>query len=139
MNKKDNSLTRSVVGVAVMVILLVSGGAYAVSGLGDFSSEESAASTKACSFVDGGWTKIDCSDLAAASSAQLNERSRYVVQCGDDSYLAWGNTAGSDDANTDDGWVPSGAWLEYLTTNTVRYLSCRNKNTDSDCRYIECR
>lgn len=91
----------------------------------------------ACVYPAGGWTKIDCSNTSAASSAQLVASSRYVIQCGDDSYLATGTAAGQN-ANGDDGWLPLGAWLEFATTATVRYISCLNKNSNSDCRYMEC-
>lgn len=94
--------------------------------------------TRACSYPVGGWTIIDCSNAAAAQSAQLTSWARYAIQCGDDSYIAWGDEA-TDEADTSDGWVPSGAWVDFFTTSTVRYVSCRNKNVDSDCRYIQCK
>jgi len=93
---------------------------------------------RACMFPAGGWTTIDCSNAAAATSAQLNAWSRYVIQCGDDSYFATGDDA-TDSADSSDGYIPEGSWLEVLTTDTVRYMSCLNVTTDSDCRYIECR
>lgn len=93
--------------------------------------------TRACIHPIGGWTIVNCSNAAAAQSAQLNAWSRYVVQCGDDSYIATGDQS-TDEADSSDGWLPSGAWLELMTTDTVRYISCLNKNSDSDCRYWEC-
>lgn len=84
----------------------------------------------------GGWTKIDCSNVAAATSAQLNAWSRYVIQCGDDSYIATGDAV-TDLADANDGWLPSGAWLEFITTDSVRFISCLNKTVDSDCRIWE--
>lgn len=91
---------------------------------------------RACLFPAGGWTIINCSNVAAATSAQLNEWSRYVIQCGDDSYFAPGGSAATADAN--DGYIPQGAWLEFLTTDQIRYVSVLNKNADSDCRIVEC-
>lgn len=96
------------------------------------------AGQRACVFPIGGWTIIDCSNAAAATSAQLNQFSRYVIQCGDDSYLATGDEA-TDVADTNDGWLPLGAWLEFMTTDRIRYVSCLNKNVDSDCRIWECK
>ena len=96
------------------------------------------AATKACIFPSGGWTIIDCSNSAAASSSALNQWSRYVIQCGDDSYFATGTAASGQDADTSDGWVPAGGWLEFMTTESIKYVSVRNKNSDSDCRILEC-
>ena len=98
---------------------------------------ESGIRTRACVYPIGGWTIINCSNTVAAQSAQLAAMSRYVVQCGDDSYIATGD-ASTDEADSSDGWLPNGAWLEFLTTDTVRYLSCLNKNSDQDCRIWEC-
>lgn len=92
---------------------------------------------RACIYPIGGWTIIDCSNSAAAQSGQLAAWSRFVVQCGDDSYIATGD-ASTDEADSSDGWLPAGAWLEFVTTDSIRYLSCKNKNSDSDCRYWGC-
>lgn len=93
---------------------------------------------RSCIFPAGGWTIVDCSDVAAASSAELNAWTRYVVQCTDDSYFATG-TATAQDADSSDGYLPDGSWVEMLTTDTVRYYSCLNVNSDADCRHIECK
>ena len=100
--------------------------------------EQSARSTRACIFPNGGWTTVDCSNVAAASSAALNPWSNYIVQCGDDSYLAPGTAASGQDADSSDGYLPEGEWLRLGTTDTVLYYSCLNINSDSDCRHIEC-
>jgi hypothetical protein len=92
---------------------------------------------RACLYPAGGWTTIDCSNAASATSSQLHQWSRYVIQCGDDSYIVTGTTA-STTATTSAGWLPLGAWLDFITTDTVRYVACRNKNADSDCRILEC-
>ena len=96
------------------------------------------AASRACLFPVGGWTIVNCSNAAAATSAQLNAFGRYVIQCGDDSYIATGDEA-TDVADANDGWLPTGAWLEFLTTDSVRYISCLNKTIDSDCRLWECK
>jgi hypothetical protein len=98
---------------------------------------KAAARAGTCSYVDGGWTIIDCSNAVAASSAALNKWSRYVVQCGVDTYLAWGDATG-EAADSSDGFAPAKAWVDFVTTDTVRYLSCLNIGSDSDCRIIEC-
>jgi hypothetical protein len=129
--------------VVAGALLIAAGIAYAVpetqSPLRAFSTQTNEGATRACVFPSGGWTKIDCSNSAAASSAALTEWTRYIVQCGDDSYLATGTAASGQDADANDGWLPAGAWLEFMTTDTIRYLSCLNKNSDSDCRILECK
>lgn len=92
---------------------------------------------RACVYPIGGWAIVNCSNAAAATSAQLNAWSRYVIQCGDDSYIATGDQV-TDSADANDGWLPLGAWLEFMTTDSIRYISCLNKNVDSDCRLWEC-
>lgn len=104
----------------------------------DTSPIDSITHARSCIFASGGWSKIDCSNVAAASSAELNHWSRYVIQCGDDSYFATGTAATGQDADTNDGWIPQGAWVEFATTATIKYVSVLNKNSDSDCRIIEC-
>jgi hypothetical protein len=99
---------------------------------------ESTRMSRACVFPTGGWTTVDCSNVAAASSAALTANTRYVVQCTDDSYIAWGTAATGQDADSSDGYVPDGSWLEFLTTDTIVYYSCLNINSDADCRHIEC-
>jgi len=139
MKSTASFITGVVLTAVLLTVGIVSAQTQQHSSLQDFSPAQTAGASKACMFPDGGWTIVDCSNSAAASSAQLNRNSRYVVQCGDDSYIATGDTAASDDADSSDGWVPSGAWAEFMTDYSVRYLSCLNKNVDSDCRYIECR
>lgn len=123
--------------VIASVLLLVLAERMANAALQVKDERTSLALTKACMYPIGGWTIINCSNAAAAQSAQLVAWSRYVVQCGDDSYLATGDEA-TDEADANDGWLPAGAWLEFMTTDVVRYLSCKNKNSDSDCRIWEC-
>lgn len=134
---------KAVVSIAVMVLIAVAAVAYAQSAdlhsLAKLPPDLNAQSGRPCIMPSGGWTIINCSNAAAASSAQLNAYGRYVMQCGDDSYLAAGTAATGQDADSSDGWIPSGAWFEFLTTDTVRFMSCLNKNLDSDCRYFECR
>jgi len=95
------------------------------------------AATRSCLYPIGGWTIINCSNAAAAQSAALTANARYVIQCGDDSYFAMGDEA-TDEADANDGWIPAGAWVDFYTSATVLYASCKNKNIDSDCRVIEC-
>ena len=97
--------------------------------------------TRACYFPPGGWVIIDCSNALAATSAKLNAYSRYVIQCGVDSRIATGDAV-TDSADTSDGYLPAGAWLEFMTggggTDQVRYVSCLNIGSDDDCRILEC-
>ena len=84
-----------------------------------------------------GWVIIDCSNLAAARSSELNDWSRYYIQCGDDSYVAWGGSTVTADSN--DGYMPEGTWFPFITLDGANnYVSCLNVNDDSDCRIMEC-
>jgi len=91
--------------------------------------------TRAPIFVAGGWTSIDCSNVAAAVSAQLTSFSQYVIGCEDDSRLAWGTSTVVADAN--DLPLYEGAWLRFVAAAGSDYVSCLNVNEDSICRYIE--
>lgn len=122
-------------GLAMVCITVVAG--IVISAPKKFSEIESVNRTRGCVYPIGGWTKIDCSNAVAAQTGQLSQWARYVVQCFDDSYIATGDES-SDTADANDGYLPEGAWLDFNTTDTVRYLSCLNKNEDSDCRYWEC-
>lgn len=128
---------------ATVVALLLCVGAYSFAQtkaqptLPELGERMNSAASRACLFPVGGWTKVDCSAAAAAQSGQLNAWSRYVVQCRSDSYIAWGDEA-TDEADSNDGFLPTGSWLEFLTDGTSRYLSCLNVSSDTDCRYIEC-
>lgn len=131
-------------GTAIVIAAIVIAGSVVLaqnksqSPLLELGAGHAAARAGACAFTSGGWTIVDCSAAAAASSAQLNAFSRYVVQCTDDSYFAPGTAATGQDADSSDGYVPNGAWLEFVTTGDVRFYSCLNKNADNDCRHIEC-
>ena len=122
--------------VACVLFLLASAPALALANLSDTYPLRNQQATRACIFPSGGWAIVNCSNAAAAASSQLNQWSRYVIQCGVDSYFATGTSAVAADAN--DGWLPAGAWLEFMTTDTVRYASCLNIGSDSDCRILEC-
>ncbi len=117
---------------------LACGGPPTQSPLIEMPPGKAAARSGACMFADGGWTIVNCSNAAAASSTALNSWSRYVVQCGVNSYVAWGDAATSNDADANDGYAPAGAWVEFMTTDVVKFYSCLNIGSDSDCRHIEC-
>ena len=107
-------------------------------GMASLKPEMTQHAQRDCLFALGGWTTVDCSVAAAAQSAQLNIYSRYIVQCRSDSYIAWGD-ASTDEADTADGYMPAGTMLPFMTDLTVRFYSCRNVASDTDCRHIECR
>ena len=131
----------------ILLGLLVAGGVFIAGtllaqtqenpSLIDMSPKMNENTERACIFPVGGWTIVNCSNVAAATSGALNKWSRYVIQCGDDSYLATGDES-TDVADANDGYLPSGAWLEFITTRDIRYISCLNVNVDSDCRIWEC-
>jgi len=122
--------------------LLVTGISYAATqenpNLFRFSQSYSDNSAKVCHYPAGGWTIVNCSNVAAATSGALNKWSRYVIQCGVNSYIAWGDDA-TDVADANDGYLPAGSWAEFGVAGDVEYVSCLNIGADSDCRYIECK
>jgi hypothetical protein len=103
-----------------------------------FGQDYAQNASKVCVYPPGGWTIVNCSNVAAATSGALNTWSRYVIQCGVNSYIAWGDDA-TDVADANDGYLPAGAWLEFGTARDIQYVSCLNIGSDSDCRYIECK
>ena len=125
-----------VVGLAVaLTVEAQSMGQHGQAPLGTQIAEQS---TRACVYPVGGAVTINCSNAAAASSAQLVAWARYVMQCGDDSYWATGAAATGADADANDLWLPEGAYMDFFTTSSVRYMSCLNKTEDSDCRIVRC-
>jgi hypothetical protein len=134
-------MNRTILAVALVALAIAGAVAYAQpvsqSPLVEMPPGKGTARAGACAFPIGGWTIIDCSNAAAAQSAALNRWSRYVMQCGVNSYVAWGD-ASTDEADSSDGYIPAGSWLEFVTTDVVRYASCLNIGSDSDCRIIEC-
>ena len=125
--------------------LLIVAGVLGVLGLGVYvgaatlntSEAESARFSRACIMPAGGWTKVDCS-AAAAYSAELTENTRYIIQCTSDAYIATDDAASGADADSNDGYLPSGEWLELLTTDTIKYYSCDASAGGGDCRHFEC-
>lgn len=124
------------------IALAITGAAYAASqaqpSLASLSGAYLANTERSCLFPPGGWAIVDCSAAAAATSSALNPWSRYVVQCLSDSYVAIGDEA-TDAADANDGYLPTGAWLEFLTDGTGLYFTCLNRADDTDCRLMECR
>lgn len=134
---------RTFISILAMVAVLTVGGFVfgqpsGQHGLVRTAEDLTALSGRSCIFPDGGWTIVNCSNVAAASSAALNAWSRYVIQCTDDSYIATGTATGQA-ADANDGYLPNGSWLEIMTTDSIKYYSCLNKTSDADCRHIECR
>ncbi len=99
---------------------------------------ESTRYSRACAFASGGWVTIDSSNAAAVYSAELTVNTRYVLQCFDETYVAFTTAGSGQDADSSDGTIPSKSWLEFMTTDTVKWVSVRNVNSDSVCRIIEC-
>jgi hypothetical protein len=79
---------------------------------------------------------VDCSAAASASSAELTQDSRVEIMCTDDSYLDFGSSAPT--AASGDMILPSLAWYEFTTSSAVRYVACRNVNSDMACYYHIC-
>jgi hypothetical protein len=94
--------------------------------------------SRACIYQAGGWTSVDCS-AAAAYSAELNEWSRYVIQCTGDAYWAPGIAGSGVDADSSDGYLPAGSWLDFYTSDLITYYSCEASGSSGICRHIECK
>lgn len=95
-----------------------------------------AARSGACMFPAGGWATVNPDTVTHAVSSQLNAWSRYVIQCTTDTYIAPGTSAAT--ADSGDGYLPSGAWLEFMTTDSVRYVSVLSVSSDGTCKLVEC-
>lgn len=100
---------------------------------------ESLRHTRACEMAAGsGWTAIDCS-AAAAYSAVLTPNARYIVQAiGGNPYIAMATASSGQDADSSDGYLPQGAWLEVRTPDSARYLTCDGNADSSSLVYVEC-
>lgn len=93
---------------------------------------------RACIYQTGGWTTVDCS-AAVAYSAELEEWSRYVIQCTEDAYIAFSTAGSGADADTNDGYLPKGAWTDFFTSDLITYYSCLSSAAAGKCRHIECK
>lgn len=100
---------------------------------------ESALHTRACEMAAGsGWTAVDCS-AGAAYSAVLTKNTRYLVQAkGGDPYFTVTTAGAAQDADSNDGYLPEGAWLELRVPDAVRYLCCDGSADSSTIVYVEC-
>lgn len=103
------------------------------------SSDESNRHTRACEMAAGsGWTAIDCS-AGAAYSAVLTPNTRYVIQAiGGNPYIAMATAGSGQDADSNDGYLPQGSWLELRTPDSARYLTCDGSGDSSTLVYVEC-
>jgi len=102
--------------------------------------DESTRATRACVFPAGGWTKLDCSAAEANNSTALNQPSRYILQCVGNSHIAWAASS-TVAADANDGYLPGGDWLEFMTTPESDFISCDSsvgQGEDGACFYIEC-
>lgn len=103
-----------------------------------FSERMAEASKRPCSHSGNG-TQIDTDNTGSTASAELNEWSRYVVQCQDESYICWGSSGTTCTASTTtDLSLPADSWYEFITTPDSKYIGLRNVNTDSTCNIQEC-
>jgi hypothetical protein len=100
------------------------------------SVEESSRWTRACVFAAGAATTLNCSNVADADSGALTANTRYVLTCTDATYVRFGSAAVT--AASGDMIVPSGAWLEFATTDSIKHLSVKNVNIDAACYLLEC-
>ena len=96
--------------------------------------------SRACVFQPGAWTNVACTGTGvAAESAALDQWVRYVIQCPQNSYIRTGTTTTQATPTTSDGYLPSGAWLEFATTDTLVYVGCLPQATQTGCQLWECK
>jgi hypothetical protein len=125
-----SAITALLVGVGVAVAQSPSTGSMT-----PLNSAMSQQAARDCVFPAGGWTIVNPDTSSAASSGNLTTYTRYIVQCREDSYISFSGTT----ADANDGYLPKGAMLPFITTASERAFSVLNVSVDSDCRYIECR
>lgn len=95
--------------------------------------------TRDCIFEPGGWTEVDCSS-GVAYSAELDEWTRYAIQCTGDAHFAPGIASSGVNADTGDGYIPAGSILPMVTTDQTTFFSCLERNaSNAKCYYIKCR
>jgi len=103
------------------------------------SEKDSGNMNRACTPA-GAWTNIACTTGSAASSAQIARDSRFLVSCTKAAYLRIGTAAtGQDASSTTAAALPALGWLDFVTDGENRYISCLNVDTDSGCKYVECK
>lgn len=93
---------------------------------------------RACLLGASPWVAVSTSNAAAAYTAALTPFQRYAFQCDDDTYFNPAAAGSGEDAASGHGWIPAGAWYEHIVLSGVTYVSLKNKNIDSDCRYALC-
>ena len=123
-------------GAFFAAIFILAGAAAAM--IAPTSSQVKDGASRAGSFSPNGWTIVNCSNVAAATSTVLPAKSTVIIQCFDDSYIAFGGSAVAD-ADSSDGILPDKEWLRHLVLPDANYFSCLNVNADQDCRWIEAR
>lgn len=134
-----------VIGLSLAACLIAGGGyvygqAMTQHNLAKLPSDLTQQAQRACIFPAGGAAEVDCS-AGAAYSAQLNAWSRYIVQCTAGAQWTTTTVSSGADADAADLYLPTGEWLEFMTTNTIRYFSCDSSvgiAGGGKCYYIEC-
>ena len=91
----------------------------------------------ACVFPAGGWATVNPDTVTHAASSALTAWSRYVLQCTTDTYFATGVSTVA--ADSGDGYVPAGSWLEFVIVPEALHFSVLNVSVDGTCKVIECR
>jgi hypothetical protein len=98
-----------------------------------------AQTNRPCLYDEESTIVVDCSDVAAATSTQLNAWSVYEYSCQSAAYVEWGDDSAIE-ADDQDMIIPANAWNVFSTSDSVgRYFSCLNVLDDTDCRVRECR
>lgn len=128
-------LTGTAFGAVFAAALSIFAASWDQPGLIDTPPRYAQNASKACIFPSGGWTTIDSDNSTGNASGTLAALSRYVVQCDDAVKISFGGTV----ADSGDGTLPAGAWLEFGTANVSTSFSVLNvTSATADCFYIEC-
>jgi hypothetical protein len=125
--------------VTLAAIVLCVWGGFVVADTVRTSPEESNRFTRACAMAAGsGWTDINCS-AGVAYSAALTKNTRYIIQALSGSpYIAVTTAAAGQDADSNDGYLPDGSWMELYVPDAARYVSCDGSADTSRLRIVEC-
>lgn len=128
-------LTNTIILAAAMLAI----GAVANSAMVKTSGDETNRHARSPFYATGAWVALNPDTSTAASTAALTENSRYVIQCTTDTYLRFGTAASGEDATSSNGYLPSGAWLEFSVAADARFLSALSKGADGICYLLEAR
>jgi hypothetical protein len=131
------TLVSLVGGIAIAASLMVGGTILAGDRTLFGTRSATGENTRAC-VMHAASTPIACTTAASASSSALNVNSRYLIQCGDDSYVTAGTSSPTASATSYTFIAPKWAIVDFATDDSAQYMACLNINSSTGCRVWEC-